>query len=243
MNIELTIVIPAKNEEKHIANLLRSLGSQTYYKISNVKIYLADANSTDATINVARSAAAKYNLRGFEVIPGGMPSIGRNAGAKRAETEFILFLDADVYLADKYLLEKALLRMRLDDMDLITTNVACPTGRKRDKILYYLSNWCQRVSKWIGVPFATGMFMLWRTRTFIFLGGFDEEALYGEDYELSKRVDGDHFSVIQGRIETTNRRYIKIGIWGVVWLSLKVFFLTWRSDKYFKKNQNYWNLF
>ena len=33
MNIELTIVIPAKNEEKHIANLLRSLGSQTYKDI------------------------------------------------------------------------------------------------------------------------------------------------------------------------------------------------------------------
>jgi len=30
---------------------------------------------------------------------------------------------------------------------------------------------------------------------YFLLGGFDEEALYGEDYELYKRVEGDHFSV------------------------------------------------
>src|SRR5262245_34739738 len=86
---QLTIVIPAKNEAKLIPRLLNSLARQDYPAISNTKVYVADANSTDGTADIVRSYSPWLNV---EVIPGGMPSAGRNAGARRATTTFLLFI-------------------------------------------------------------------------------------------------------------------------------------------------------
>ena len=57
MKSELTIIIPAKNEAKLIPNLLSSLILQDYPAISSTKIYLADANSTDGTPEIAAPCA------------------------------------------------------------------------------------------------------------------------------------------------------------------------------------------
>ena len=111
MNTELTIVIPAKNEEKTIANLLRSLERQTY-KMYQVQIILADADSTDHTVDTATLLAARLNLLEFGVVKGGLPAVGRNAGAKLAKTRFLLFLDADVVLEDQTLVERVIMEMR-----------------------------------------------------------------------------------------------------------------------------------
>jgi len=80
---DLTIVIPAKNEAKLIQRLLTSLILQDYPSMPNTKVYLADANSTDGTPAIARSFSPWLEV---EVIAGGMPSVGRNAGARRAST-------------------------------------------------------------------------------------------------------------------------------------------------------------
>src|SRR5438105_10348569 len=97
---ELTIVIPAKNEEKMIGTLLTSLTRQDYPLMPSTKVYLADANSTDATAAIVLSFADRLDV---EVIPGGLPSAGRNNGARRANTPYVLFVDADIELADSTL--------------------------------------------------------------------------------------------------------------------------------------------
>ena len=86
----LTIVIPTKNEEAYLPRLLESIQGQT---LKPSEIIVADAHSTDATREIARAHGAK-------VVDGGMISLGRNAGARQAQTDFILFLDADVELRD-----------------------------------------------------------------------------------------------------------------------------------------------
>ena len=50
------------------------------------------------------------------------------------------------------------------------------------------NNAVQHVSPRLRKPFATGMFMLFEREKFNQLGGFDERALYAEDYLLSKQV-------------------------------------------------------
>src|SRR5246500_2235171 len=88
---ELTIVIPAKNEAKLIPNLLTSLTKQDYSKMSSTRVLVADANSTDATREIVLGFRDRLNVA---VIPGGMPSVGRNQGASQADTPYVLFLDA-----------------------------------------------------------------------------------------------------------------------------------------------------
>ncbi len=85
---DLTIVIPAKNESRLIPNLLNSLARQDYSKMANTRVLVADANSTDGTPEVVMSFRDRLKV---EVVPGGMPSVGRNIGARLADTKYVLF--------------------------------------------------------------------------------------------------------------------------------------------------------
>ena len=52
---ELCVVIPAKNESKHLPALLTSLARQDYVHRARIKVFVADAHSTDNTAEIARS--------------------------------------------------------------------------------------------------------------------------------------------------------------------------------------------
>src|SRR6202034_331382 len=97
---QLTIVIPAKNEAKLIPRLLTSLTNQDYSKMSRTRVLVADANSTDGNTEIVRGSRARLTV---SVIHGGVPSVGRNHGAAQADTPYVLFLDADIELADRRL--------------------------------------------------------------------------------------------------------------------------------------------
>src|SRR5580658_3123106 len=194
-NPELTIVIPAKNEERTICALLRSLRRQTYGQIGLTRIVLADAGSTDATVALAKAQADASHLLFFEVIKGGLPAVGRNAGARTAATRYLLFLDADVVLEDTHFIEESIAEMRALGLHCATTDIHCPTGGWKSRLAYGISNFYQRGSRFFGTPFATGMCMFFDRKAFEQLGGFQEDALFAEDYLLSKRVGWRRFRV------------------------------------------------
>src|SRR3977135_358424 len=102
---KLTIVVPAKNESRLLPTLLESLCRQDYPLMGSTKVFLADAGSTAGTQELALSVAERLEI---EVIPGGLPSVGRNAGARRAGTPYVLFIDADMELQDTTLLRRAI---------------------------------------------------------------------------------------------------------------------------------------
>src|SRR6476646_9467522 len=122
---ELTIVIPAKNEAKLIPRLLTSLTKQDYSKMSSTRVLVADANSTDGTPEIVRSFRDRLNV---SVIRGGMPSVGRNHGAALADTPYILFLDADIELADRSLVRRCLEHAQRKQLHCVTTNILCNEG-------------------------------------------------------------------------------------------------------------------
>jgi len=173
-----------------------------------------------------------------EVIEGGLPSVGRNAGARLAVTPYVLFLDADVELAEPTLLRRAMWRMRRRKLHLVTTNIACREGSFFDDALYMGNNFMQRVGA-VLKPFATGMFMLFDREAFWALGGFNERALFAEDYLLSKGVARTRFRIVRGKVLTTNRRFQKLGHWRMVWMFFKTMLHSW-NDKYFLRDQGYW---
>jgi GT2 family glycosyltransferase len=84
----IDIVIPAKNEEKHLGRLLSALSRQTYPS-DLVSIRVVDNGSTDGTANIARAnGASVLSAEGF---------VGavRNAGIRAGNAELIGLLDAD----------------------------------------------------------------------------------------------------------------------------------------------------
>lgn len=232
---ELTIVIPAKNEAKLVPNLLTSLVLQDYKLMPSTKVYLADANSTDGTADVALMYAGWLDIA---VIPGGLPSVGRNAGARRACTPYVLFIDADIEISDPTLVRRAVELMKSKNLHCVTTNIACPTGSAWDRILYRGNNLMQQLSR-LYKPFSTGMFMLFDRGQFNALGGFHEQALYAEDYLLSQKIAPGRFAIVSGAVLTTNRRLIKMGHFKLVRLFLNTALHT-RHESFFLRDHKYW---
>lgn len=89
----MSIIIPTLNEEKFLPRLLDSIKKQDS---KDYEIIVADAGSKDATVEIAK----KYRCK---IVQGGLPAKGRNEGAKIAQGDLLLFLDADVQLPSDFL--------------------------------------------------------------------------------------------------------------------------------------------
>jgi glycosyltransferase involved in cell wall biosynthesis len=201
----------------------------------STKVFLCDAHSTDGTPEIARSYEGQLNL---EVIPGGIPSVGRNIGARHAHTPYVLFIDADMELADATLVRRAVELMKRKELHCLTTNISCPVGSIWDRALYSGNNLMQHLSR-LAKPFSTGMFMLFDKARFDALGGFDERVLFAEDYLLSQKVARSRFRVMKGRVLTTNRRFKKMGHFKLVRLFLNTA-LHSLSESYYLRDHGYW---
>ena len=232
---ELTIVIPAKNEAKLIPTLLSSLARQDYPQMPNTRVLVADANSTDGTPEIVLSFRDRMRV---EVVPGGMPSVGRNNGARLADTKYVLFLDADIELASDSLIRRALEDARAKDLECLTTNILCREGSLTDRLFYRANDFFQYLSC-LHRPFSTGMFMMFATRKFRELGGFDERVHFAEDYRLSSQVARRKFKIVRGGVYTTNRRFQKMGHLRVGWLFLWTALNFWNED-HFLRDHHYW---
>jgi cellulose synthase/poly-beta-1,6-N-acetylglucosamine synthase-like glycosyltransferase len=96
----LSIIIPARNEEKNIKESLQSVLNQDY---RNTQILVMDDRSSDGTAAILDEMAQLHNrLRVFHIaeLPEGW--LGKNHalyyGARHASGEFLLFADADVVM-------------------------------------------------------------------------------------------------------------------------------------------------
>ena len=116
MEIELSIIIPCKNEESYIGKLLDCLVMQSLP--DSVEIIVSDAGSTDGTIAIINSYIGLLpNLR---IIEGGLPSVGRNLGALYAMGKVLLFIDSDTYFKNDSLV--------IDSLDLFKSRGASILG-------------------------------------------------------------------------------------------------------------------
>lgn len=203
--------------------------------MSSTRVYLADANSTDGTTDIARSYSDWLDI---EVIPGGLPAVGRNNGARLARTPYVLFIDADIEISDPTLIRRSVELMKRKRLHCLTTDIACPNGGFWDRCLYAGNNLMQHLSA-VYKPFSTGMYMMFDRAEFQRLGGFHEQALYAEDYLLSQKVARGRFAIVSGHVVTTNRRFKKMGHFRLARLFLNTALHT-HSESFFLRDHKYW---
>ena len=173
----LTIIIPTKNEESFLPRLLESIRKQT---IQPAEIIVSDAQSTDTT----REKALLYGAR---VVEGGMISFGRNAGALQAQTDVLLFLDADVELRDPQFLEKSLEEFQEKQLDLATCDVFPLSDAFIDHAMHKAYNTYARA--WGSLfPHAPGFCLFARKSLHDSINGFDEEITFCEDHDYARRA-------------------------------------------------------
>lgn len=205
--------------------------------MATTNLLLADAGSTDRTVEIAQSYGSRLPIR---IIPGGLPSVGRNAGARIASSRYLLFLDADIELADTTLLRRSLDLMKRKSLHCLTTDIFCREGRLSDRMLYRANNIAQRLSRFHR-PFATGMFMLVDRAAFESLGGFDEHSIFAEDYQLTRQFARRRFRTVRGGIYSTNRRFCKTGRLKMMRMFVNAY-LRSGNEKFFHldKHRSYW---
>src|SRR4051812_2646922 len=87
--MKISVVVPAFNEEKLLGESLRAI-REAMRVLGDAELIVCDNNSTDRTAEIAREAGAKVV---FE--PVNQISRARNAGAKAASGDWLVFVDAD----------------------------------------------------------------------------------------------------------------------------------------------------
>lgn len=173
----VSAVVPTFNEERYLPVVLESLAAQTH---PVHEVIVADAGSTDRTAELARAAGAR-------IVEGGLPGAGRNAGARAATGDWLLFLDADVRLpADA--LAVAFREMRGEGLD----SASCWFVPDSDSAFLRLNHWASshyfRITSRLSWPHSIGAFLLLRKADHERIGGFDLTIKVAEDQDYVRRL-------------------------------------------------------
>jgi len=166
----LSIIIITKNEEKCLPRLLESLITQTY---KDFEVIVSDAKSTDRT----REIATSYDCM---IVDGGLPSVGRNNGARMAKGDLLLFLDADVSLPKDFL-EKSLEEFHKKEFICAGALFEPISERIFDKILFFGSNLFILAMQHFA-PCAGGACIFVKKEIFNQVGRFNEQFITSEDH-------------------------------------------------------------
>lgn len=89
----VTVVIPALNEERHIAACLSSLYS-TDFPLDRLEVIVVDANSTDRTVEIVESFQKRYSSLRLLPNPRVIPPAAMNIGIAAASGSIVMRMDA-----------------------------------------------------------------------------------------------------------------------------------------------------
>ena len=197
----VSVVVPALNEALALPRLLKSLAAQT---LRPVEVIVADSNSVDDTVALARQAGAR-------VVAGGPPAVGRNAGASVATGELLLFLDADTQPARTFIAQAVaeFTRRRLD----VATAALRPIERGAGLLVGAWVTEAYLRAIWRREPRAVGACILVRKAFHDELGGFDESLRLAEDHDYVRRAsEQGRFGLLNNvRIPVSMRRVAAAG--------------------------------
>ncbi len=207
MAVEISVVIPALNEQKYIKYSLSGLKRQTF---KNFETIVVDGGSEDGTAALARKYAKviMYTKRGA--------ASGRNRGAKIAKGRIILFLDADTKPTPRLL--ETYSKIFSDKDVAVATGPIYPLERTRATVRLgysFVSKSFTRLSILIGLPAIAGSNFAVRADAFRKAGGFNEKFITYEDWDLSGRIK-KYGKIVYSKdavVYTSARRVLA---WGVI---------------------------
>jgi glycosyltransferase involved in cell wall biosynthesis len=231
MKDSISVIIPTYNEEKYIEHTLKALENQDFKK--KFEIIVADSNSKDRTVRIARRYTDKV-----VVIDKMTPGAGRNAGAKIAKGNILVFLDADTVPMYNF--------MNIVEKTFLGKNViaaACPilpSSYSNAELIgtWLLNEMLLKNSIKLHLPtFATICFAC-RKKAFEHVGMFNEDLRLVEDLEFSSRlrkIKGRYKFMSETFVVASTRRHKK---WGALKV-IKAWPFGYIKYKIFKKVPSY----
>jgi glycosyltransferase involved in cell wall biosynthesis len=214
----ISIVVPAHNEEDYLGKTLEALNRQDYPKC---EIVVVANGCTDRTADVAHEKCTRLvTLREKGL------GVSRNLGARMATGDLLIFLDADTLLEPHAL---RIIAQQFTERDAGGTLKGQPdSGRFAYRLIYWLKNFIHRFVVRNG---SSGVIICWR-KHFESVGGFDERLELRENSELIRRLKrfGGYKYIGTTAATTSMRRYERRGVWTIVRLWIKLWFLSLFSD-------------
>jgi len=177
--VKFSVIIPTYNEAKYISETLRALKNQTF---RDFEVIIKDGQSRDETVKIAKNFTKK-------VVSVRDRSAGdaRNQGARLAEGEILVFMDADTLLPPETL---TCFSELMNDESVV--GVSCrkvpQSSSLLDHLLYEFVNISTFVSCAMGLGGAHGNCMLIRRPLFERIGGFNPNIIVAEEQELVRRA-------------------------------------------------------
>ena len=208
----LSIVVPAHDEEAFIGRTLEAIHAAGEAAGLAYEVIVVDDGSTDATAEIARRAGAR-------VLPVVVRQIAaaRNAGARVANGEMLLFVDADTIVTGR-LLKAAVAEMRKGAVG----------GGARAVYDEGTPPWAQRLIVVVvgfmrRVNWAAGCFFFAQRGAFERVGGFDERYFASEEIHLSRALKRlGRFVILRETVVTSGRKAHTYSSWHTLWLVAKM---------------------
>jgi len=195
-----TILVPAKDEGRRIADCLRSLLAQDY---PDFNVIAVDDRSTDQTGAVMdQLAAADPRLRIVHIKPGELPDgwTGKNhalhKGIQTADGQWLLLVDSDVIVAP-HALRTTIATAEVKRLGMLSLLLKLETHTLAERIVLPLASGALAAfftisltnAEWSNVAFGNGQFLLIRRTTYDLIGGHRAvREQYCEDIALARLV-------------------------------------------------------
>lgn len=225
--LSVSFVVPARNEERLIADCVDSLRSQ--YTTFPFEIIVVNNGSTDATAAIASAHGAKVV---HEARPG--LANARQAGLAAANGKYLIYVDADTRPPEHWAQDIVGLFESDDRLVAATSDFTFYDGRPLDnlgnflfrRVLSPITNFMLRRT---GRPeVLIGSAIAVRTEALRRVNGVDLAfQFYGEDTMLARRIhsQGDVRFVRELQYRTSARRYQQRGLFRVVYRYFVIFAL------------------
>jgi len=216
----VSILIPARNEERNIKRCLVSLTKQDY---ENIEILVLDDNSSDNTSAIVRELAEKDEriklYHGRELKEGWMGKpYACHQLAEHANGDYLIFTDADtLHFPDSVSSALAcLLKNKLDALSVLSKQImvtihermVVPFGHYM--ILCFMPLYLIKNTKSPLFCTAVGQFMFFKKEVYKKIGGYESvKNQVIDDVEMSKQVKkhGYKFMIFDGRDNLYSRNY------------------------------------
>lgn len=196
----LSIIIPTFNEEEYLPLLLKQIKKQSF---RDFEIIVADADSRDRTVEIAKSFGCK-------TVKGGLPAKGRNEGAKTAQGDIFLFMDADNIFLPQDFLEQLIQQFEKRGLDCASFPIYME-GNKLDKLFYGIYNFWVNITQNF-LPHAFNSILI-RKKLHQKINGYDEEIKLAEDHSYARKAARfGKFGFIKTKsVLTSSRRFERDG--------------------------------
>ena len=192
----ISIVIPAHNEETLVGTTLRAVQRAVAGLDQPHEIIVVDDASTDATAAVARAHGAR-------VVPVVHRQIAatRNAGARAARGELLLFIDADT------LVTGAVVRGAVAAMAAGAAGGGCAFRFDGRLPAYARAMQAVAVPAYRLMRLASGCCLFCTAQAFDAVGGFDQRLFAAEEAAMSRALGRQgRFVVLRAAVMTSGRK-------------------------------------